>query len=90
MDFMKQKNKLAYLGLILASLSLTFLGFVKWHFVFESGNVASVLVSIVLVTGIIGLVLGILTTPRWQAIVTLFIVAVVAYFVLFTQLYGLN
>ena len=85
------RQEIAKWGCLLAAIiSITAISYVKWTFVFDSGNLAGGLLTISLLTAFIALVLAALSLPRWQAVTALFLVTVVGYFVLFTPLYAVS
>ncbi len=58
-------------------------------FTFESGNAAGMLVLVAMITSLLTLIFGVAAIPRWQGFVALVISVLVAYYILFEQLYGL-
>ena len=90
MSYRKFKSAAEWLSILLAAASLATISYVKIRFVFDSGNLAALLVSISLAAGLLALVLGLVSLPRWRGGVALVIVAFVAYLVVFTRLYGLS
>ena len=90
MSYEKFKKVSKWVCLGAAAISLSVISYVKWKFIFESGNVAATLVFISILAALASLILGVISLPRWQGIVALFVFAYVTYCLLFTRLYGLS
>jgi len=72
-----------------ATIGVGVIVFVKWWFVFESGNLAGGLVLTSMICGCFSLVLALLSFPRIQNIVALIMCAFLAYLILFTPIYAI-
>lgn len=77
-------------AVILAMVSLLIIMFVKGKFVFHSGGWAAGLILVSIVAALLALVLALLSLPKRSSMVALAVVAIVAYLIFFTRLYGLS
>lgn len=82
MNYATCKKVAPWLGLMTASIAVITIVFVKWKFVFESGNVAGKLILISIVAATLTLVFAVITLPRWQGWIGLLVVSYVAYCIL--------
>jgi hypothetical protein len=83
------KDRLSWVGLACAVTSLAAILYIKKDSPFQSSTIPSTLLLISMVTGAIGLIVGILTVRRWQSIIALLIAGIAAYRILFTPLYSI-
>jgi ABC-type uncharacterized transport system YnjBCD permease subunit len=81
---------IAYLSLAAAAISLFVIIYVKWQFVFHDARVAVFLVWISMICGGLSLIFGTYAYRNWQSIAAFLLIAIAAYFVLFTPLYAVT
>jgi hypothetical protein len=90
MNFKKLRVIFGPLSVGLAAISLLLIVYVKWRFVFESGNEAATLVLVSLIAALVAFVLALISMPRLLAIGTFVMVIIVLYTIFFTSLYALS
>ena len=76
-------------SIVWAAIALALVVYVRTRFVFDSGNVAGMLVLIAMIASVFTLIFGIAALPRWQGVVALLIFIYVAYCIGFTRMYGI-
>ena len=82
------KNRLGWFALMASFTALSILTYLKYKFVFHSGNFAGRLVLATFFFTGAAIILGFVSVRQWQGVVSLLISAFVAYFLLFTPLYA--
>ena len=90
MNYKTFKNGSKWCSLVTAAISLITITFVKWTFVFDSGNTAGKLILILIGAAVLTLIFGVIALPRWQGFVALVVFGYVGYCILFTPLYALS
>lgn len=68
-------DRTKWLGLLSGAVFLGVSSYMRWEFVFGSGNTGGMLLLIALIAAALTFILGLLSLPRWQSFVALAIVA---------------
>jgi glucan phosphoethanolaminetransferase (alkaline phosphatase superfamily) len=79
MNLNQVRDKSKWWSLICAAIFLVISSYMRWKFVFESGNAAGRLLLIALIAALLTFIFGILSVPRWQSVVAFAIVVYAAY-----------
>jgi hypothetical protein len=87
MTIAKTNEWLKWLGLTNALVSIGTISYIKFRFVFESGNVAGKLVLLSLATSFLAALLGIYEFRRWQSWLSFVLVGGVVYIFLSPPVY---
>ena len=90
MSFQRLKKYSPWLSQASAAVSLLIFVFMRVKFVFDSGNTAGMLLLILMLTSLLTLIFGVAALPRWQGFVALGIFGLVAYYILFERMYGVE
>jgi hypothetical protein len=79
MNFNQVREKTKWWGLICGAIFLAVSSYMRWKFLFESGNVGGMLLLTALIAALLTFVFGILSLPRWQGVVAFVIVGYAVY-----------
>ncbi len=90
MDLKRIRRRFSWPAFVLAITSLLLVLYIESKAVFDSGNLAGVLVLVSLATAILALVLALLSLPSRLGMLAIAVVIVVTYLIFFTRLYGLS
>lgn len=84
------KNRYRWLGLITAFVFLAVHAYMRWKFIFESGNTGGMLLAIAMIAALLTFILGMLSLPRWQGFVALAISIYAGYWLGFCPTYAVS
>ncbi len=90
MNYKIFKKYSLWLSQFSAAISLISIVFVKSYWVFVNANLAGNLVIVSIFFGLLTLLFGLVSLPRWQGFVAMAVFGFVAYLILFTPLYAVS
>lgn len=83
------RKSLPWVALVAAFISLGFWAYVQMIFAFVDETIPSILILMSMATGVLALILALVSLPSWQSSLSLIILGYLTYRMLFTPLYGL-
>jgi type II secretory pathway pseudopilin PulG len=79
MNLKQIKKKAKWWGLIFGVIFLSISFYMRWEYVFESGNTGGMCLLASLIVILMTLVCGVLALPRWQGFIALAVILYAAY-----------
>jgi len=79
MNLNQVREKTKWWSLVCGAIFLVISSYMRWKFVFESGNTGGMLLLIALIAALLAFIFGIMSVPGWQGVVTFAIVIYAVY-----------